>query len=261
MKVAFHTGAWGSDHLFQALQGISQAGIRFVEVYTDVVPVYEGRADEFLFFLQKAGLRLSGAYGGGVFTDPVFREADVEGARAAARWVREAGGGFLILNGGESTGDDRRDLASAAATANAIGTACRLENIQFCYQPHAGTVVFREDAIRAFFAATDPETVGICLDTGHLGEASADAAELVVDFAARIRVVHLRDLRPKPVFVGGPFANAGKGTLDLAATAAALKVAGFGGPVVGFADDPREDPGKSVKDYAKYVQAKLHLKP
>ena len=260
MKVAFHAGAWGSDHLFQALQAISQAGIRLVEVYTDVVPVYEERADEFLFFLQKAGLRLSGAYGGGVFTDPDFREADVEGARSAARWVREAGGGLLILQGGEGTGDDRKDLACAASTANAIGTACRLEGVQFCYQPHIGTVVFREEQIRAFFAATDPEAVGACLDTGHLGEAGVDAVSFVQDHAARVRVVHLRDLRPKPVFVGGPFANAGKGTLKLAAAAGALRVAGFGGPIVGFADDPKEDPAKSARDFAKFVQSKLHLK-
>ena len=45
MKIAFHAGAWGSDHLFLALQSISKAGIRLVEVYTDVVPVYESRAD------------------------------------------------------------------------------------------------------------------------------------------------------------------------------------------------------------------------
>ena len=261
MKIAFHAGAWGSDHLFLALQSISKAGIRLVEVYTDVVPVYESRADEFLFFLQKAGLRLSGAHGGGVFTDPEFREADVEGARASARWVREAGGGTLILQGGESTGDDRKDLASAASTANAIGTACRLEGVQFCYQPHDGTAVFKEEAIRAFCGATDPEAVGLCIDTGHLGEAGADAAALVNDFAARVRVVHLRDLRPKPVFVGGPFANPGKGTLDLAATASALKVQGFGGPVVGFADDPKEDPAKSVREFAKYAASALHVKP
>jgi inosose dehydratase len=260
LKVAFHAGAWGADHLFQALQGISKAGIGFVEVYADVAQVYEERADEFLFFLQKAGLRLSGAYGGGVFTDPDFREADVEGARAAARWVRDAGGSTLILQGGEGTGDAHRDLSSAAATANAVGAACRLEGVGFCFQPHAGTVVFREEEVAAFFRETDPAAVGVCLDTGHLAEASVDIVPFVQEHGSRIRVVHLRDLRPKPVFVGGPFANAGKGTVDLVAVVAALRVAGYGGTVVGFADDPREDPAASARDFARFAASKLRLK-
>jgi len=260
LRIAFHAGAWGSDHLFQALQAIATAGIGHVEVYTDVGQVYEERADEFLFFLQKAGLRLSGAYGGGVFTDPAFREADVEGARSAARWIREAGGTTLILQGGEPTGDSRGDMASVVATANAVGTACALEGVQFCYQPHMGTVVFRAAEVAAFFRDTDPKAVGVCLDTGHLSEGAVDVVPFVREQGTRIRVVHLRDLRAKPVFVGGPFANAGKGVVKLGAIAAALKAAEFDGMVVGFADDPREDPGKSAGDFARFVQTKLGLK-
>jgi len=30
---------------------------------------------------------------------------------------------------------------------------------------------------------------------------------------------------------------------------------------VGFADDPREDPGRSAAAFAQYATAKLHLKP
>jgi inosose dehydratase len=261
LKPTFHAGAWGSDHLFQALNAIAASRIRHVEVYADVATVYEDKADEFLFFLQKAGLSLAGAYGGGVFTDPEFREADVEGARTTARWLKEAGGTCLILQGGEATGDPQGDVAAAAATADAVGLACREEGIQFCFQPHAGTVVFRQEEVRAFASQTRPETVGLCLDTGHLAEAGADLVPFVVEHASRIRVVHLRDLRPKPVFVGGPFANAGKGNVNLPAVVAALRAQGYGGWVVGFADDPREDPAASAKDFARFAATKLHLKP
>lgn len=91
MKVTFHAGAWGADHLFQGLNAIAAAGFRAVEVYADVASVYEDKADEFLFFLEKGGLSLAGAYGGGVFTDPDFRDFDEEAARSVSRWIREAG--------------------------------------------------------------------------------------------------------------------------------------------------------------------------
>jgi len=260
LRVTFHAGAWGTDHLFQALNSIAGARLRSVEVYADVATAYEGKADEFLFFLDKAGLSLAGAYGGGVFTDPQFREFDVEAARNAARWLREAGGSILILQGGEGTGDAKRDLQVAASVANAVGQACREERVEFCYQPHIGTVVFREDEVRSFFHMTHPENVGICLDTGHLAEAGVDVVPFIVDHAARIKVVHLRDLRRKPVFVGGPFANAGKGTVPLPAVVGALRAQGYAGWLVGFADDPREDPAKSAKEFAAYASGKLGLR-
>lgn len=261
MKVTFHAGAWGTDHLFQALNSIAAARLRHVEVYADIATAYEGKADEFLFFLDKAGLSLAGAYGGGVFTDPEFREFDVEGARNAARWLREAGGSVLILQGGEATGEPRRDLQVAASVANAIGQACREERVEFCYQPHIGTVVFKEEDVRSFFHMTHPENVGICLDTGHFAEANVDIVPFIVDHAPRIKVVHLRDLRNKPVFVGGPFANVGKGTVHLPAMVGALRAQGYQGWVVGFADDPREDPAKSAKEFAAYIHSKCGLKP
>lgn len=260
MKLTFHAGAWGADHLFQALNAIASAGFKAVEVYADVASVYEGKADEFLFFLEKAGLTLAGAYGGGVFTDPEFRDFDEEGARSASRWIRQAGGSNLILQGGEATGDVRRDLQVAASIANFIGGACRQEGVSFSYQPHIGNVVFREPEIRAFFSMTHPENVGLCLDTGHLAEAGVDIVPFVVEYASRIRVVHLRDLRRKPVFVGGPFASAGRGTIPLPAVMAALRAQGYEGWIVGFADDPREDPARSALDFAAYAKGKLHLK-
>jgi inosose dehydratase len=258
VRPSFHAGAWGSDHLFQALNAIGAAGFRHVEVYADVATVYADRADEFLFFLQKAGLSLAGAYGGGVFTDPDFRESDVESARAAARWLREAGGAVLILQGGEGGGE--ADIERAAETADEVGQACKQEGVQFCFQPHAGTVVFREEEIHSFFDRTNPDLVGICLDTGHFGEAGVDMVPFISRHHRRIRAVHLRDLRRKPVFVGGPFANVGKGTVNLASVLGALRAQDYHGWLVGFADDPREDPAKSAKDFAAYVGTKLGVK-
>lgn len=259
MKVTFHAGAWGTDHLFQALNAITATGIRFVEVYADVATVYDGKADEFRFFLEKAGLSLAGAYGGGVFTDEDFREVDVEGARATARWLRQAGGDLLILQGGEPSDDPERDLRVAAETADAVGKACLQEKIRFCYQPHIGSVFFTEEQIRALLDATDPRLVHLCLATGHMSEAKVDLVPFIADYIDRIRIVHLRDLRMKPIFVGGPFANAGKGTVPLPAIIGALKSQEYAGWLVGFADDARIDPAQSARDFADYATQKLRI--
>jgi inosose dehydratase len=257
VHLAFHAGAWGADHIFQALNSIGAAGIRHVEVFADVATVYDSKAEEFLFFLRKAGHSLVGAYGGGVFTDPDFRESDTEASRALARWVKAAGGGVVILQGGDRTTDPDRDVQAASATANMIGQACRDEGVAFAYEPHAGTCIFEEGEIRRFLGFTNRDLVGLCVDTGHLADASVDLVPFVTEFTHRIRVVHLRDLRPKPIFVGGPFANPGKGTLPIPAVIAALRGSGFRGPVVGFADDPREDPAKTAIAFADYAERKL----
>jgi inosose dehydratase len=259
LKVTFHTGAWGTDHLFQAMDAIRGTGLHNVEVYADVATVYHDKADEFSFFVKKAGLHLAGAYGGGVFTDADFREADVEGARNAARWLKEAGGTVLILQGGDRSSEDNTDLQVAAATANKIGQACLDEGIQFCYQPHAGTCVFEEAEIRAFFAMANPVLVGMCADTGHLSEAGLDPAAVIEEFAQRIRVVHLRDVRKKPYFVGGPFANAGDGTSDLVGIVDVLKSSDYEGWVVGFSDDARKDPAEGARAFAGFATDTLGL--
>jgi sugar phosphate isomerase/epimerase len=257
VNLAFHTGAWGTDHIFQALNAVGAAGIRHVEVFADVATVYDSKAEEFQFFLRKAGLGLVGAYGGGVFTDPDFRESDTEAARALARWVRSAGGSLVILQGGDRSAEPDRDVQAAAATANVVGQACRDEGVQFAFQPHVGTCIFEESEIRRFLGFTSRDLVGLCADTGHLAEAGVDLVPFMTEVAGRVRVVHLRDVRPKPVFVGGPFANPGKGTLQLPAAVAALRAAGFRGALVGFADDPREDPARTVLSFADFAEKKF----
>ncbi len=259
MQIGFHAGAWGSDHLFQALNEIRSTGLGSVEVFSDVATVYDGRAGEFKFFLQKAGLGLVAAYGGGIFTDVAFREADVEGAREMARWLAQAGGRILVLQGGESSGNADTDVHVAAATANLIGWACNAEGIEFCYQPHVGTVLLDELRLERFLGVANPELVGLCLDTGHLGEAGFDLVPFALQYAARVRIVHLRDLRRKPVFVGGPFTNPGKGTLPLVDVVAALRTQGYDGPVVGFADDPSEPPVKTARKFGEFVRTQLRL--
>jgi sugar phosphate isomerase/epimerase len=261
LKLTFHAGAWGTDHLFQALNEIRAAGFQNVEVFADVATVYEGKADEFQFFLQKAGLNLLGAYGGGTFTDTHFREVDVESARSVARWIRAAGGSTLILQGGESTGNSDLDIQVAASTSNLIGWACNAEGIDFCFQPHMGTVVSDEASLRKFLRVANPELVHLCLDTAHLGEAQVDIVPLLLDVGTRVRVVHLRDLRRKPVFVGGPFTNPGHGVLDLSDIVATLRGCGYDGWVVGFSDDPRKDASAVAKEFLEYAKTYLRLLP
>jgi inosose dehydratase len=132
--------------------------------------------------------------------------------------------------------------------------------VEFCFQPHIGSAIFRSAEIESFLRLTDPGKVSLCLDTGHFTEGGVDLVPFIVAHAARIRVVHLRDVRRKPVFVGGPFANAGKGTVNIPAVLGALKGQDFHGWVVGFADDPREDPAKSAADFATLVTTRLQMK-
>jgi inosose dehydratase len=53
------------------------------------------------------------------------------------------------------------------------------------------------DEIDRLLAATDPEYVGLCLDTGHALYGGVDPVKLAADHATRLKHIHLKSVRPK----------------------------------------------------------------
>ena len=52
------------------------------------------------------------------------------------------------------------------------------------------------EEIERFLDGTDPETVHLCLDTGHVAYCGADNLALIRDYPERIRYVHLKQVDP-----------------------------------------------------------------
>jgi len=210
--------------------------------------------------LGERGLALVGAFHPVPLHDPARHREATSGALATARLLAGLGGGTLVL---AADGDGRR--SSIAGRVPADGTAslddagwayaCTLVGriarnaaelgVATAFHPHAASYVETPHEIARLLDGTDHRLVGLCLDTGHVGYGGGDPALLAREHAARVRHVHLKDLR-RPVHadavrrgidfrdaVGeGVFAPLGDGDLDLRGTLNELRDAGYDGWLV-----------------------------
>ncbi len=64
------------------------------------------------------------------------------------------------------------------------------------FHTHADSHVGTQDEIERFLDGTDPETVQLCLDTGHVAYCGADNLKLIADYPDRIQYVHLKQVDP-----------------------------------------------------------------
>ncbi len=64
------------------------------------------------------------------------------------------------------------------------------------FHPHVDTHVDTQEFIERFLQNTDPATVSLCLDTGHVSYCSGDNSEIVARHPDRISYVHLKQVDP-----------------------------------------------------------------
>lgn len=64
------------------------------------------------------------------------------------------------------------------------------------FHPHADTHVQHEDQIGRFLDDTDPASVWLCLDTGHIAYAGGDNRAVVARHPGRVGYVHLKSIDP-----------------------------------------------------------------
>ena len=62
------------------------------------------------------------------------------------------------------------------------------------FHTHADSHVGTQAEIERFLDGTDPETVQLCLDTGHVAYCGADNLKLIADYPDRIGYVHLKQV-------------------------------------------------------------------
>jgi inosose dehydratase len=73
---------------------------------------------------------------------------------------------------------------------------CEETGMRFAFHPHAESHVETDEQVRRFLADTDPERVGLCLDTGHVAYTRGDAPRLIREHAGRVWYLHLKAVDP-----------------------------------------------------------------
>jgi inosose dehydratase len=87
--------------------------------------------------------------------------------------------------------------ASLGTGHSELGRVLQEESgVRQMFHPHADTHVDANDSIGRFLESTDPATVALCLDTGHVAYAGGDNHAIVAKYGDRVGYVHLKSVDP-----------------------------------------------------------------
>jgi inosose dehydratase len=158
--------------------------------------------------LEARGLRLAGGTVGGALHRPEELPAIRAELLQVARLAGALGAGHVVflpamyrdlsdgrqLEPAELGADQWRALVEGAGH---LARVLRDETgMRFVFHPHAESHVETDEQVRRFLADTDPERVGLCLDTGHVAYTGGDAARLIREQAGRVWYLHLKAVDP-----------------------------------------------------------------
>lgn len=188
-------------------------------------------------------------------------EADCLQALRVGRLLHEFGGEHVVLSASET--DERRKRAgslppdgsagwnvderrTAGQRLNALGR--RLQDglgMSIVFHHHTGTWVEAPWEVDRLLEATDPELVGLCLDTGHLVYGGSDPVATIQRWGDRVRYVHFKDVWPDKLarvreeqldvttaWKMGVFSELGQGCVDFKGVVAALRGIGYQGWII-----------------------------
>ena len=171
----------------------------------------------------------------------------------------------------EADGFTPAQWAEAAKLIGCIARAAREMGVRSVFHHHAGTCVETPGEVARLLEATDPELLGICLDTGHYFYGGGDPVAFARAHAPRIWHLHLKDIRgnvldqvrrEKIAYLDairmGVFSELGAGDVDLPGVIRELNAAGFDGWAV-FEQDvdptlPGTDPLASATRSREYLR-------
>lgn len=213
--------------------------------------------------LEERKLQLTGAWVTVRLYDASQHQAGLENALRVARLLAEVGADDCVLN----IGDDPSSVAVREKHAGRIqpehgldkagwdvylegihkvaNAVKRESNLQVALHHHGATYVETPAEINYFLAHSDPDVVGLCLDTGHYALGGGNPVQGLYDHAERIALVHLKDFDPHVLeqakqhqwtyteMVGaGLFSELGQGSVDFSGILNALSDINYTGWVV-----------------------------
>ena len=99
-----------------------------------------------------------------------------------------------LIEPSELTAEQWRQLA--AGTERLAHQVRETYGLEIVVHPHADTHIGTEEQVARFLDATDPDLVGLCLDTGHYAYCGGDSVRLIETYGERIGYLHLKQVDP-----------------------------------------------------------------
>lgn len=234
--------------------------------------------------LAKRGLAMVTAFVPVPLADPAAHEAGFAEAIRTAKLLAAVGARLILLADAMTAsriavagrvnaardGLSEEQWDGAVSIITRIAAACRELGIATAFHHHAGTFIETPAEIARLCDSTDPELLGLCLDTGHYFYGGGDPVEAARKYGARIWHLHLKDVEP-PVLdearragIGfleavhrGVFCELGQGAVDAPQVIAALQASSFTGWAIVEQDIDPDQPG--VDPFASAVRSRQYL--
>lgn len=234
--------------------------------------------------LSKRGLEMVTAFVPVPLANPESHEAGFQEAVETANLLAATGARLILLADAMSQWriavagrvDSTRDGMSdeqwdgAAKIITRIAEACLDLGLSTAFHHHAGSFIETPDEIARLCDSTDPELLGLCLDTGHYFYGGGDPVEAARKYGSRIWHLHLKDVEQQVLeqvrsegigFLDavrrGVFCELGQGAVKVPQVIDALKASGYTGWAVVEQDtDPAQE---GVDPYASAVRSRQYL--
>ena len=240
-------GSPGWGHLMdreRVLAEMKQVGLSATELGPDGYLPED--MDELRALLDRFGLALIGGFVPAVLYRPESASENLAYVDRAAATLAGMGAPVMVLGpDSHHTGYDRQVELTEAEWDTFLTSLDRAiliasgHGLKIALHPHWGMAVVRQDHIERVL---DQSRVDLCIDTGHLALAGADAVAIAKAAAGRVTHVHLKDLDEsmarlvrsgnlafRQAVIDGLFLPLGDGSVDIGSFIDALETHGYEG--------------------------------
>ncbi len=202
--------------------------------------------------LDRRGLAVVAAAHVHTLADPATAGALEERTHQICALLAAVGGThFILMDESEFYPKNQMGVVDKAGWRSVVeltmlaARIAREHGLQFSFHPHVGTCVEHEPQIEQLLAETDPDLVGLCLDTGHHAYWKADPKAFFLRQEARINAIHLKNvdgafreevlaenIHCDRAFEDGIMTDLDRGVVDIADFMRMLLASGYDGPLV-----------------------------
>jgi inosose dehydratase len=254
---------WGGKDE-QAIDEVAEVGFKGIQLRATAFDNFGSRPAVLRDLLAQRGLTFAVLSSGNLKIDPAGEREQIALHLSHAAFVRDAGGQFLQVIDEKpkdhAPGPD--DYTRLGHLMSELGRRTAAIGVPLVYHHHMNSIGEPPAAIDAILSYADATNVGLLFDIAHYQQGGGDPVAAIRRHGKRIKVVHLKDVRPIEAPPGYQWVELGRGRVDVKGCVAALKDIGFDGWAIVELDrvvDTGGSPKASAAANRDYVVNQLGL--